>query len=150
MCFRSADRVSAWTTWGILSSRGETIWEDFTDPKNDSYSDVARILSSRAIHFFFLSTNVFTIDGKLLRTRDESEQTARVWSSRFLFSNAKTNGSETARKIRCRALSRESYGTRFDAKPFGVICVQSMRIAELECVTAPNLLPLSVVLIKFA
>lgn len=34
--------------------------------------------------------------------------------------------------------------TGLNAKPFGAICVRSMHIAGLECVTAPNLLPLSV------
>lgn len=116
MCFRSADCVLAWTTWGVQS---------LIERRNESgrispTQKTTAILTSREFFppvqyifffFFLLSTNVFTIDGKLLRTRDESEQNR----SRFLLSNAKYNGSETARKIRCRVLSRESYGTRREA-----------------------------------
>lgn len=134
------------TTWGVQISRREEKRSGRISPtpKNEL---VVQILSSRAIYIYiyFPSTNVFTIDGK--ESCSSLERAMNRNSPLAILSKAKNDRSETAWKIRKmpRTLSQES-STELDAKPLGVICINAYRETWI---TAPNLLPLSV-LTEFA
>lgn len=109
-----------------LSPRGETIREDFTDPKNDEVLLRRRANSfhSCATHFF-LSTKVFTIEER--RSRSSLER-AMNRNDPLAFDR---------RDLYC--LTQKV----MDLKPRKSRLEWFACHVGLECVTAPSLLPLS-------